>query len=65
MKTASSDLIHKINNQFGLLISSIEAMESNIEDTEYCKEVIQEIKIQKTQFSSTIEDLKQILGGIQ
>ncbi|MFZ4715521.1 MAG: hypothetical protein ACOYL6_17490 [Bacteriovoracaceae bacterium] len=62
MKNVSNDLVHRINNQFGLLISSIDALHANIDDKEYCKEVISEIKNKSDDFSKMIEDLKLVVG---
>lgn len=65
MKPTSSELLHTIENQLGLLISSIEAMEANIDDPDYCKEVIQEIRNKKVKFATTLDELKKAIGGIQ
>lgn len=58
MKIQSSDLIHKINNEFKAIIASIEAMDKNINDTDYCKEVISEILKNKDELNKTILEIK-------
>lgn len=63
MKTESSELIHKMNNQLGGLISSLEAMEANIENPDYCKEVVSEIIAQKNDFRKTVDECINFLIG--
>jgi len=64
MKPASNrELIHKINNQLGLIVSSIEAMEYNLDNKEFCKEVITEILRRKDDFKNTVNEIKEKLGG--
>lgn len=62
MKTEFTDLIHKINNQFGLVISSVEAMDKNINDADYCKAVTSEILNKKNDFTKTIMEIKLFLS---
>jgi len=64
MKPASNrELIHKVNNQLGLLVSSIEAMERNLDNKEFCKEVIAEILRKKDDFKKTVNEIKEKLEG--
>ena len=51
MKTQSNSLVHKINNHLGVLLSSVEAMEANLNDHDYLKEVIKEIVRQKDEWN--------------
>lgn len=58
MKTQSSNLVHKINNHLGVLLSSVEAMEANLNDHEFLKEIIAEIVLQKDACKETLDEVK-------
>ena len=59
MKTVSTSLIHKINNHLGVLLSSVEAMEANLHDHDYLKEVIAEICRKKDDYRMIVEEIKE------
>jgi len=59
MKTVSTSLIHKINNHLGVLLSSVEAMEANLHDHDYLKEVIAEICHKKDDYRMIVEEIKE------
>lgn len=61
MKTQSSELIHKINNQMGLILSSLESVQSNMDDAKFCREVISEILKKKADINKTISEIKDAL----
>tara|TARA_R110002049_G_scaffold150260_3_gene313407 strand:- start:747 stop:947 length:201 start_codon:yes stop_codon:yes gene_type:complete len=63
MKTQSTSLVHKINNHLGVLLSSVEAMEANLHDHNYLKEVIAEICQKKTEYREIIEEIKEKVSG--
>jgi hypothetical protein len=63
MKTQSNSLVHKINNHLGVLLSSVEAMEANLNDHDYLKEVIKEIVRQKDDCKELVEQIKEKLQG--
>lgn len=65
MKTVSSSLLHKMENQLGLLLSSIDAMEANLDDAEYLKEVMGEIRNKKEDMNSFMQELREVLGGVK
>jgi hypothetical protein len=58
MKTQSNNLVHKINNHLGVLLSSVEAMEANLNDHEFLKEIIAEIVLQKDACKETLNEVK-------
>jgi len=61
MKTTSNSLIHRVNNHLGVLLSSVEAMEANIDNHEFLKEMIAEIVLQKDTCKETLNEVKEIL----
>lgn len=63
MKTASNNLLHKMENKLGLLLSSIDAMEANLDDVEYLKEVIAEIRNKKDEMNAFMNELREVLGA--
>jgi len=63
MKTASNNLLHKMENNLGLLLSSIDAMEANLEDAEYLKEVMSEIRNKKEEMNAFMNELREVLGA--
>ncbi len=63
MKTQSSSLVHKINNHLGVLLSSVEAMEANLDDHDFLKEIIAEIVLQKDACKETLNEIKEKLKG--
>jgi Tfp pilus assembly protein PilN len=63
MKTASNNLLHKMENKLGLLLSSIDAMEANLDDAEYLKEVIAEIRNKKDEMNDFMNELREVLGA--
>lgn len=63
MKTQSNSLIHKINNHLGVLLSSVEAMEANLDDHDFLKEIIAEIILQKDACNQTLNEIKEKLKG--
>lgn len=63
MKTASNNLLHKMENKLGLLLSSIDAMEANLDDAEYLKEVIAEIRNKKDEMNAFMNELREVLGA--
>jgi predicted component of type VI protein secretion system len=65
MKTQSSNLVHKINNHLGVLISSLDAMEANIDDHDFLKEMINEIIKDKDACQQTLNEIKEKLTGLK
>jgi Tfp pilus assembly protein PilN len=65
MKTASNNLLHKMENKLGLLLSSIDAMEANLDDAEYLKEVIAEIRNKKDEMNAFMNELREVLGAVK
>lgn len=61
MKTTSTSLIHRVNNHLGVLLSSLEAMEANMDNHDYLKEVIAEIALQKDACKETLTEVKERL----
>ena len=61
MNAESSKLIHRFNNQFLTLISTLEAMSTNIDDKEYIKAVLDEILLNKDEFHSTMNEIREKL----
>ena len=58
MKTQSNSLVHKINNHLGVLLSSVEAMEANLNDHDFLREIIAEIVLQKDACKETLNEVK-------
>jgi hypothetical protein len=59
MKTTSTSLIHRVNNHLGVLLSSVEAMEANVDNHEFLKEIIAEISLQKNICRETLNEVKE------
>jgi len=58
MKIQSTSLVHKINNHLGVLLSSLEALEANLDDHEYLKEMLGSIILDKDVCKQTLEEVK-------
>jgi hypothetical protein len=63
MKAPSNELLHRFNNKIGLLVSSLEAMSMNMDDHEYCKEVLTEIINIKEDYTKVLADVRTVLEG--
>lgn len=65
MKTQSSSLVHKINNHLGVLLSSLEALEGNLDDHEYLKEMLSSIILEKDVCKQTLDEVKAKLREVE
>ena len=65
MKTQSSSLAHKVNNHLGVLLSSLEALEGNLDDHEYLKEMLTSIFQGKETCKETLEEVKAKLREVE
>jgi hypothetical protein len=63
MKTASSKISHRFENEIGLFFSSIDALKANIEDHDFLKRVIEEMFVKKEKAAPFLKEVKEILGG--
>ena len=61
MKTTSTSLVHRVNNYLGVLLSSVEAMEANVDNHDFLKEIIAEIALQKNICKETLNEVKEKL----
>lgn len=62
MKTASSKISHRFENEIGLFFSSVDALKANIEDHDYLKAIIEEMFAKKEKSLSFLKEVKEILG---
>lgn len=61
MKNVSSSLVHRFNNQFTTLVTAVEAMEANLDNAEYLKEIFAEIMNKREDFNATLLEIRSIL----
>ncbi|MCB9092183.1 MAG: hypothetical protein H6621_00345 [Halobacteriovoraceae bacterium] len=61
MKNISNSLVHRFNNQFTTLVTALDAIGANLENSEYLKEIYGEIVSKKDEFQETLIEIRKIL----
>lgn len=61
MKNVSNNLVHRFNNQFTTLVTAVEAIGANLDNSEFLKEIFSEIMNKKDEFQVTLLEIRAIL----